>query len=122
MKRCFEIGRYVVALVAFACLTGSQPAAAQTLAIEPLKDSGSNIYPAFEGWYQNSDGTYTLLIGYYNRNKKQIARYSDWSREPDRAGRSRPGTADALRRSAAAGARSRSRCRKISATRSWSGR
>ena len=24
-----------------------------------------------EGWYQNADGTYTLLIGYYNRNKKQ---------------------------------------------------
>ncbi len=61
-----------MALAAFACLTGSQPAAAQTLAVEPLKDSGSNIYPAFEGWYQNSDGTYTLLIGYYNRNKKQV--------------------------------------------------
>ena len=40
--------------------------------MEPLKDSGSNIYPAFEGWYQNADGTYTLLIGYYNRNKKQV--------------------------------------------------
>src|SRR5687768_11733905 len=72
MKRCFEVGRYVVALAALACVTGSQPAAAQTLAVEPLKDSGSNIYPAFEGWYQNSDGTYTLLIGYYNRNKKQV--------------------------------------------------
>ena len=40
--------------------------------MEPLKDSGLNVYPAFEGWYQNEDGTYTLLIGYYNRNKKQI--------------------------------------------------
>jgi hypothetical protein len=40
--------------------------------MEPLKDSGLNVYPAFEGWYQNADGTYTLLIGYYNRNKKQI--------------------------------------------------
>ncbi|MEO7135346.1 MAG: hypothetical protein ABI024_14120 [Vicinamibacterales bacterium] len=71
MKRRFEIGRYVVALVALACLTGMQPAA-QQLAMEPLKDSGSNIYPAFEGWYQNADGTYTLLIGYYNRNKKEV--------------------------------------------------
>ena len=50
----------------------SMPAVAQTLPVEPLKDSGSNIYPAFEGWYQNADGSYTLLIGYYNRNKKQI--------------------------------------------------
>jgi hypothetical protein len=71
MKKRFEIGRYVAALVALACLTGIQPAA-QQLAMEPLKDSGSNIYPAFEGWYQNADGTYTLLIGYYNRNKKQV--------------------------------------------------
>lgn len=71
MKRRFEIGRYVVALAALACLSGMQPAA-QQLAMEPLKDSGSNIYPAFEGWYQNADGTYTLLIGYYNRNKKEV--------------------------------------------------
>ena len=39
--------------------------------MEPLKDAGQNVYPAFEGWYQNSDGSYTLLLGYYNRNKKQ---------------------------------------------------
>jgi hypothetical protein len=63
-------GRLAVALVALACLAGTTPHA-QQLAMEPLKDSGSNIYPAFEGWYQNADGTYTLLIGYYNRNKKQ---------------------------------------------------
>jgi hypothetical protein len=46
--------------------------AQQELVMEPLKDSGLNVYPAFEGWYQNPDGTYTLLIGYYNRNKKQL--------------------------------------------------
>ena len=40
--------------------------------MEPLKDAGLNVYPAFEGWYQNPDGSYTLLVGYYNRNKKQI--------------------------------------------------
>lgn len=65
------VGRAVAVLAAFACLAGS-PAAAQTLPVEPLKDSGSNIYPAYEGWYQNADGTYTLLVGYYNRNKKQV--------------------------------------------------
>jgi len=58
-------------LLAFVCLSGMQPAA-QQLAMEPLKDSGTNIYPAYEGWYQNADGTYTLLIGYYNRNKKEV--------------------------------------------------
>lgn len=71
MKRSFEIGRYFVALVAFACLSGAS-ATAQQLAMEPLKDSGSNVYPAYEGWYKNDDGTFTLLIGYYNRNKKEV--------------------------------------------------
>ena len=58
-------------LLALICTTTTQPAA-QQLAMEPLKDSGSNIYPAFEGWYKNDDGTFTLLIGYYNRNKKEV--------------------------------------------------
>ena len=58
-------------LLAFVCLPSAQPSA-QQLAMEPLKDSGSNIYPAFEGWYKNDDGTFTLLIGYYNRNKKEV--------------------------------------------------
>jgi hypothetical protein len=55
-----------------ACLAGGALSAQQELVMEPLKDSGLNVYPAFEGWYQNQDGSYTLLIGYYNRNKKQI--------------------------------------------------
>ena len=70
MKRS-SFARAVLAIVALALLTGA-PTAAQQLAMEPLKDSGSNIYPAFEGWYKNDDGTFTLLIGYYNRNKKEV--------------------------------------------------
>lgn len=66
-----QFGRAIAGVAAVACLAGT-PAVGQTLAVEPLKDSGSNIYPAFEGWYQNADGTYTLLVGYYNRNKKQV--------------------------------------------------
>ncbi len=27
--------------------------------------------PAFEGWFQNEDGTYSLLLGYFNRNTKE---------------------------------------------------
>ncbi len=41
------------------------------LPLDALKDSGQQIYPAFEGWYQNPDGSYNLLLGYYNRNQKQ---------------------------------------------------
>ena len=71
MKIQGTVGRLAVALVAVACMAGSA-VLAQQLAMEPLKDSGTNIYPAYEGWYQNADGTYTLLIGYYNRNKKEV--------------------------------------------------
>jgi hypothetical protein len=65
------MGRLALALVATACLAAGATPAARQLAMEPLKDAGQNVYPAFEGWYQNSDGSYTLLLGYYNRNKKQ---------------------------------------------------
>jgi len=58
------------AMAVLALVGGAERASAQ-LAMEPLKDSGQNIYPAFEGWYQNADGTYSLLIGYYNRNSKE---------------------------------------------------
>ena len=65
------MGRTALVLAAAACLAAGTQVAARQLVMEPLKDAGQNIYPAFEGWYQNTDGTYTLLIGYYNRNKKQ---------------------------------------------------
>jgi hypothetical protein len=60
------------AVIIAGCLAGGAIFAQQELVMEPLKDSGLNVYPAYEGWYQNKDGSYTLLIGYYNRNKKQI--------------------------------------------------
>lgn len=62
--------RAAAMLLAFVCLA-SVPTGAQQLAMEPLKDSGSNVYPAYEGWYKNDDGSFTLLVGYYNRNKKE---------------------------------------------------
>jgi hypothetical protein len=67
-----RVRRVAAAVAVAACLAGGGLYAQQELVMEPLKDSGLNVYPAFEGWYQNQDGSYTLLIGYYNRNKKQI--------------------------------------------------
>ena len=29
---------------------------------------GQNVAPSFEGWEQNSDGTFSLWFGYMNRN------------------------------------------------------
>jgi hypothetical protein len=44
---------------------------ARQLPLAPVRESGQGVTPAFEGWYQNSDGTYSLLIGYFNRNSKE---------------------------------------------------
>lgn len=34
----------------------------------PPKGFGASISPAFEGWYDNADGSHTFLIGYFSRN------------------------------------------------------
>jgi len=39
--------------------------------MEPPHDFGQSITGAFEGWFGNPDGSYSLLLGYYNRNVKQ---------------------------------------------------
>jgi ABC-type proline/glycine betaine transport system substrate-binding protein len=57
-----------VAAVSFA-LTA---AASAQLPLEPAKESGQSVSPAYEGWFKNSDGTFTLLVGYFNRNLKQV--------------------------------------------------
>ncbi len=57
-------------VAAVAAVTLANPEGRQ-LPLPAIKDSGEAIYPAFEGWYQNADGTYNLLLGYYNRNYKQ---------------------------------------------------
>src|SRR6266436_4350488 len=44
---------------------------AQRLPFEPAHDSGQSITGAFEGWFPNADGSFSLLLGYYNRNLKQ---------------------------------------------------
>jgi len=35
---------------------------------------GGNVQPAYEGWEKNSDGSYTMYFGYFNRN---------WEEEPN---------------------------------------
>jgi hypothetical protein len=45
--------------------------AAEQLPLEPKHDSGQNVTAAFEGWYKNPDGSFSILLGYYNRNLKQ---------------------------------------------------
>jgi len=45
--------------------------AQQQLPLEPFRDSGASVTGALEGWYKNSDGSFSILVGYFNRNQKQ---------------------------------------------------
>jgi len=40
------------------------------LPLEPVRASGQGVTGAFEGWYQNPDGSFSLLVGYFSRNEK----------------------------------------------------
>jgi hypothetical protein len=46
-------------------------AAAQELPLAPLHSSGQGITGSYEGWFPNQDGSFTLLMGYYNRNENE---------------------------------------------------
>jgi len=57
------VGAFLIASAAFAW--------GQSLPIEPARETGNTVTGAFEGWFKNPDGTFSLLLGYYNRNQKQ---------------------------------------------------
>jgi len=48
--------------------------------IRTIRDSGQPVVPAFEGWYQNPDGTYDLCFGFFNLNRAESL---DVPRGPD---------------------------------------
>jgi hypothetical protein len=38
---------------------------------QTVRDHGTSVTPAYEGWYYDKDGSVRLLVGYFNRNLKQ---------------------------------------------------
>ena len=55
-----------------AILAAGPLAAVQQIPLPPRSTSGLTVTPAFEGWYENDDGTYSLSFGYFNRNSDEI--------------------------------------------------
>jgi hypothetical protein len=41
---------------------------AQIQPSSPQRQFGASVTPAYEGWFDNADGTHSFLIGYFNRN------------------------------------------------------
>jgi hypothetical protein len=69
--RTFRAVAVAAALVTAGGL-GTGRADAQELPLAPVRGTDQGIWPAFEGWYENADGTYTLYFGYFNRNAEQV--------------------------------------------------
>src|SRR6476661_4788192 len=64
-------------LTAAACLIAaavvvSAQSQAPTLPLGPNRNAGEAITGAFEGWFYKADGSVSLLVGYFNRNLKQV--------------------------------------------------
>lgn len=73
-----QFGPLVVMTLAIFSSAGAQ-AQGTPLAVELLplgKDlglrSGQTVTPAYEGWYENEDGSIALSFGYYNRNSEEV--------------------------------------------------
>ena len=93
-----------------ACRARLSRSAAQ-LPSEPPRQFGAGITGAFEGWFENPDGTRSFLVGYLNRNRAGAGR-SDRPEQSHRARRPRHGPADAFPARAGGRACSSSRCPK----------
>src|SRR6266849_205534 len=59
-----------ILLASWALVWAALPVNGQSgqLPMEPLHESGQNVTAAYEGWFKNPDGTFSLLFGYFNRN------------------------------------------------------
>ena len=65
MERCF------VASVLFCTAACVQAQSALPYQMGELHESGQGVTGAFEGWFKNSDGSFSFLLGYFNRNTKE---------------------------------------------------
>src|SRR5689334_5295478 len=64
-------GRFIVPL-ALASAMAAAPLSHAQLPLSVAKASGQTVTPAFEGWYRNPDGSYSISFGYLNRNAEEV--------------------------------------------------
>lgn len=55
----------------FAVWVQPAPAAQATIDAPLPRTSGQSVTPAYEGWFENPDGTFSLSFGYFNRNYEE---------------------------------------------------
>jgi hypothetical protein len=69
MTMTIERRRFVVGVSLAAALAA--PSVAAQLPFTSQQSAGQTVTPAYEGWYKNADGSFTLSFGYYNRNSAE---------------------------------------------------
>jgi hypothetical protein len=61
----------LMAVASWVLVGSGQAPQTGALPLEPTKERGSSITPAYEGWFPNEDGSFTMLVGYFNRNARE---------------------------------------------------
>jgi len=64
-----RVARWTARTCAVIGLAAGVLVAAQQPADEPPKAFGSGVTPAYDGWFDNADGSHSFLVGYLNRNR-----------------------------------------------------
>jgi hypothetical protein len=64
--------RLIVCLGLAALVAAARPPMRAQLPLAVAKSSGQTVTPAFEGWYRNPDGTFSISFGYHNRNSEEV--------------------------------------------------
>ncbi len=75
VRQFASVGLLLSCAVGGTLVGAQQPGVGQTPSslplTAPIRERGSSVTPAFEGWYFDKDGSQRLLVGYFNRNTKQ---------------------------------------------------
>lgn len=67
-KTLVTLGAALVLGIGGVMVSAQQNPSTPVVPSAPTRQFGASINPAFEGWFDNPDGTHSFLIGYYNRN------------------------------------------------------
>jgi hypothetical protein len=60
------------AAASLSVVVGGSQSQAPVLPLGPVRNAGEAVTAAFEGWFYHPDGSVSLLVGYFNRNLKQV--------------------------------------------------
>lgn len=75
VRQFARVGLLLSCAVGGTLVGAQQPGVGQTPSslplTAPIRERGSSVTPAFEGWYFDKDGSQRVMVGYFNRNTKQ---------------------------------------------------